>query len=512
MYAATLLRWTTWLAAVALCAVLLQTLALHQLAWQLRRESVAQLATLARGETPYRWSFAAAHDLIGGTVFGRCDYRIDRAGLHLRRGSQDCEIGLPLTQALDLRRFGQLVVETDTAAAFAVIVREQLAQEQRIAEVSPAQLSGPGEISLSTLSWRGDEAVAAAAPHRAAMLRLRFAALTQDLTVRGASLRPSAPWPWLQSAPRTPDWRYLPLLPEHSDLAVSTATVSYWSDVHYPLFLLPQRLRPEQALLWRDQLRQAEPAALLLVQGDSEAVATAVRRTMIETDNTPSPLWPWLALTLGAALLLLLRLRPPAAQQTRALLQAVAALALPLLVVLDLRLGDNLDRWTAAALGLGFAFALSLRRDANTPAWHWLGSPRAWLLAAPAPVMAALLVFALGQAQRLPTAAELAFYLGWALLQQYLVCVVLTDRLRLAGFAPHWSVLAAATVFALLHAPNASLMQLTFAGGLLWSANWLGHRALLPLAASHALAASLLAGNLPPQWLRSAEISLRYFL
>ncbi|WP_133818864.1 hypothetical protein [Tahibacter aquaticus] len=506
------MRWTTWLAAVALCAVLLQTLALYQLARQLQRESVVQLATLARGDTPYRWRFASTRDLVSGTVFGRCDYRIDGAGLHLRRGSQDCEIGLPLSQALDLRRFGQLVVETDTTAAFAVIVREQLAQPQRVAEVTAVQLAATGEIPLSTLSWRGEEVAAVAAPQRAAMLRLRFATPAQDLNLRGVSLHLSAPWPWLQSAPRSPDWRYLPLLGEPSDLAVSGATVSYWSDVHYPLFLLPPRLRPEQALLWRDQLRQTEPAALLLVQGDSDAVAAEVRRATGAAAGPPALLWSWLALIVCAALLLLLRLRPPAAQRPRALLQAAATLALPLFVVLDLRLGDNPDGWSTVALMLAFAFALSLRREANTPAWHWLGSPRAWLLAAPAPALALLLMFALGQTQRLPPATELAFYLGWALLQQYLVCVVLTDRLRLAGVAPCWSLLAAAGVFALLHAPNAGLMQLTFAGGLLWSANWLGQRALLPLAASHALAASLLAGNLPPQWLRSAEISLRYFL
>ena len=70
----------------------------------------------------------------------------------------------------------------------------------------------------------------------------------------------------------------------------------------------------------------------------------------------------------------------------------------------------------------------------------------------------------------------------------------------------------AALVFALLHAPNATLMLATFAGGLLWSAIWLRERGLWPIALSHALAAGLLVQGLPPQLLRSAEVSLRFFL
>ena len=103
-------------------------------------------------------------------------------------------------------------------------------------------------------------------------------------------------------------------------------------------------------------------------------------------------------------------------------------------------------------------------------------------------------------------------YLAWAALQQYLICVVLADRLSLVGLPPRWIAFAAALVFALLHTPNAALMLATFAGGLIWSATWVRHRALLPIVAAHVASATILLACLPPEILRSAEVSARFFL
>ena len=102
-------------------------------------------------------------------------------------------------------------------------------------------------------------------------------------------------------------------------------------------------------------------------------------------------------------------------------------------------------------------------------------------------------------------------YLAWALIQQYLICVVVTARWRQAGLPPFVAIWLGATTFALMHTPNASLMLATFFGGLCWCALYLRERALLPLAFSHAASALVLITLLPSSWLYSAEVSARFF-
>lgn len=493
------LRWAPWLAAALCLFAGLQWLAQFQLAQQLHRDSAALLLPLARGEAPYRWQFRESHDLVGGRVFGRCDYRIDASGVLLVQAAPECEVGLPLRQALDLRRFGQLLVTTDAPANLSLLVREHLEQGQLTADLGPLA-AGTTVIDLATLAWRNDNG-AAAAPARAAMLRLRYSALARPLRLASVALQPPGPL----ALPPAPSWRPLP---------DATAKPDTTGPDPLPLYLLPTWTRPETALWLRNGLRLAEPAAQLLPASELSALQ---RELAIAAPDSASPAagrWSWVALILAAAMLLLLHGKPPAATATRAWLQAGAALAIPLYLVLGLRIGDNLDAPTACAMAVALAYALSLRRDTQSPPWHWLGSRRTWLAAAAAPAVALALVLAWGQPAHLAAlrGADIAVYLAWALLQQYLVNAVVADRLRLGGLAPRWSVLLAAAAFALLHAPNAGLMAFTFGAGLFWTALWLRRRALLPLAASHALAACILVGSLPTQWLRSAEISLRYFL
>lgn len=75
-----------------------------------------------------------------------------------------------------------------------------------------------------------------------------------------------------------------------------------------------------------------------------------------------------------------------------------------------------------------------------------------------------------------------------------------------------WATLVAAVVFALMHTPNQALMQFTLLGGLLWVPLWLRCRRLLPLVLSHASSGLILSTLLPPEILRSAEVSARFFL
>lgn len=89
-----------------------------------------------------------------------------------------------------------------------------------------------------------------------------------------------------------------------------------------------------------------------------------------------------------------------------------------------------------------------------------------------------------------------ASYLAWAVAQQYALQGVVLLRLEdagLRGTAP----LAAAALFALVHAPNPGLMAFTFLGGLLWSVTFRRSPNLAAVAISHALLAVIVVSTLP---------------
>jgi membrane protease YdiL (CAAX protease family) len=162
-------------------------------------------------------------------------------------------------------------------------------------------------------------------------------------------------------------------------------------------------------------------------------------------------------------------------------------------------------------IGATALYALTL---GGPRAWHWNGSMRAWLLAGTVIALAAGAGFALHAPDTAPrpiSGGHILRYLGWALMQQYLICVVCVERWRIATGNAALAVYLSAFCFALLHTPNASLMLATFIGGLCWCALYLRERALLPLACSHAASATLLLALLPPDILLSAEVSARFF-
>jgi hypothetical protein len=328
------------------------------------------------------------------------------------------------------------------------------------------------------------------------MLRLRFNELTHDLRVQAIALQPQAQQDWSAAA-----W-----------LSADSATEAL-AAAQFPLFRIDERARPETVLRWRDMLREREPAALMIVRADVGRV-TAAMHGMPSDTTRPVSAWPWATVVAVALAMLATLARPVDAVRTRALLQAVLALALPVWLVVGLQLGDDIGSPAAAAIAIALLYAVALGWSDTATRWHWIGGPRAWLPASAAPLLALGLVLTLGRPGEYATisVASLVGYALWALLQQYLICVVFADRLRRTGLPSRWTVLAAAGVFALLHAPNATLMLATFCGGLIWTALWLRERSLIPLALSHATAALLLGSGLPPAVLRSAEVSLRYYL
>lgn len=107
----------------------------------------------------------------------------------------------------------------------------------------------------------------------------------------------------------------------------------------------------------------------------------------------------------------------------------------------------------------------------------------------------------------------------WALVQQYVLLGFIYRRLRemndeRADQAPgHWKViLITAAIFSGVHAPNMTLMVLTFLGALIWA--WVYERApnLYPIALSHAAISLMLMTSLPPWMLQSMSVGYKHFL
>ena len=83
--------------------------------------------------------------------------------------------------------------------------------------------------------------------------------------------------------------------------------------------------------------------------------------------------------------------------------------------------------------------------------------------------------------------ANLAALIPWGGAQQWVLqTVVLREARRLAS--PTASIVLAAALFSVVHAPNPFLMLMTFIGALAWCAIFMRHPNLVPLAVSHAVA------------------------
>lgn len=94
------------------------------------------------------------------------------------------------------------------------------------------------------------------------------------------------------------------------------------------------------------------------------------------------------------------------------------------------------------------------------------------------------------------TAITLGTYLAWALLQQHALQSVVLLRLEDAGLRAG-APLAAATLFAITHAPNPGLLILTFLGGLLWCSTFRRHPNIFAVAISHAILAVVVVSTMP---------------
>ena len=437
--------------------------------------------------SPWRWTLRQPRDVVASRAFG--PGRISAAGtdaLTVAFAGGALQLGLRLARPASLRQAPLLALQLTRSQALplSIIVRRTLTAPACVAAAGRLPATAATlRIDLAALHWRCAN-VPAMMPARAAMLRLQIAGPAgARIALRGAALLPIAPVALTAPVPWSA-WRAA---------APAMDTV--------PVVWLPARFS-SRLLAQRDALWRRDPAAVALPAGVLPH-APAAPATM-----------PWGRIVIAlCALPMLLAWPSPRhlAQRPAWLLQALAAM-LPVLLV-AFGVGDSqtpdLRSGTLITLALGYALLLTLREDAALRPWHWLGSWRAtWLPLLPVALASVLWLL---QAQHAPQPADFARYLPWAALQQFLVLVVVARRLDAALGRRTAAVLAAATLFALGHAPNTALMLLAFAAGLWWAWWFLRRGALLPVVLAHALAGTLLQATASDSgWLRSLAIGTLY--
>ncbi len=463
----------------------------------LEQQAERAAATYARGRSPWQWAPRRARDVVAQRVFGAGTLTPTTTGLRLQLASaRPVQIGLPLDVPMDFARLPRLRLRVDADAP----IRLALAGRQTLdgpAYYAPAAVLKPGtttlDLLISTLPWViADRPVPA--PARFAMLRLTLqGAPGSRVTLREIELLPP---------------QALPLGPAALAAAQSyqgfMATPSPPSATALPVVMLPGGLDASGLLAARDRVRAKVPAAVIVPPGDLGAIRAATVAGPPAPATAISPLLPPALALLALAVLL----RPPRQARLRALIEAAVALVPAAWLIIGMHYDGRIDRVDAAMIAVGLAYAAVL---------EWRGRPRDWTLLAPArawivpllPALAALAAWAVLRGTT-PEPLPALRYVGWALLQQFMLQVIVARRLERAGNR-ETATLATAALFALLHAPNTPLMLLTFAGGLLWTAWFLRRRALLPVALAHAAAALLIGGLVAPDtWLRSFEVGARY--
>lgn len=516
---------------VALASItlwLLDQFARHEFSVHLRDQAARALALAASGGTPFDWRFRTADDLVAGHPFGTEDFEFADGALRLQLNSSSFEVGLPLARPLDLQHFPRVHAAFDTklAGELRFVMRETLQSPETISE--PIAFS-PGSFDetyeLGKLTWTlGNQAAAVALPDRAAMLRLRYSASAHGTIVlkQVALLRrtdTAAPDigrtpPIVDPADAQPAGPVVYRLPfatqsQQVDIAAIAAN-AHGADP--ALILLPARGRVEQQIALRNAVYAVLPTAILIPENAYTETFAAARELAANGQQPRALSTHWHLVALFGAILVIARVRPPLDARWRALVEIALTLAAPLWLILG---GDGSgNTWHSPqraliALTIVYAFSLSWPRN-----WRWNGTASAWRASASVVVLALMIGLLLHRGDS-PSAApslhDIVRYLGWALLQQYLICAVCTERWRLATGNALLAAYFGALGFALLHTPNAALMLATFVGGLCWCAIYLRHRALLPVAFSHAASAIILSALLPADILLSAEVSVRFF-
>lgn len=480
-----------WLMAFAVVAVVLGWLAHWQVTIQLDEVANRRIALVAQGLPIYEWHLNKPDDIIAGRVFGDATTWFDESGLHITTRGSAVEIGLRLMEPLDLDRYGLIELAAQADPAIALKWSAYFKGSAHPCRSEPqAIVDGQLRSQLNRIDWSCEQ------PPRPSVVSLR-------LVIEG----PAGAAVAVSDARILPVGIVLPPLPEDVPVVRTAADVAGAAS---RLHALPQNIQRVATvpLGWRDAEGLDRRARLRdKVPGVVTATAPGLRVNHRVENAPPSAS----TLYLFGVLLLIWRW-PPRPTNWRIPAQITAALLMPLWLSIGLRLGTSFS-WIDQAFIAAGSIYLALRLIDRAPRWNWVGGAAAWAI--PAGSVALVIGLALvlhGRSDVIyPDAATVFRYVGWTAIQQWILSRVVADRLTTLGWSIPWVSLAAATAFALMHAPNQSLMLLTLVGGVLWMWNWQRHRALLPNVLAHTLCGLIASAAIDRSWLWSAEVGSRFF-
>jgi len=483
---------------VALLLFGLRELAARITAGHLQHAADQQLTLIEHGRPLWQWRLRQPHDLVAGRVFGTADVQGADDGLRIRsRDGTPFELGLPVNGMLDPGHWPLLVLRGAADAPFrlGVLWRPRLGQAGCFGWQDSPVAAGPLQIviDLRQLHWQAANGSDCGAPQRIEMLRLKLALPAgTSLRLDDVALRRDAPLP----LPTHPSLQLSP------DPATAMRQLADPSLPAAPWIALPAGASAETQLALRQLVWWQRPGALILPYGDTPVAAG---------ESGDHCRLPWIG-TVGylLALLGLAMWSPPLPQ--RRWLELAASLAGPLWLVVDLQLGLRLSLPGVLCFSGALLFAAQAEWRQRPVNWHWLGDWRAWLLPFALLPLALLLIAGYGGHLKAPTPGHVLTYLAWAVLQQWLMLAVVLRRLEGGRLHPALAALLTALVFALMHTPNSTLMQLCLLAELWWAWCFRRSRALLPVAAAHAVCALLVEASLVGSLLRSLEVSARFFL
>lgn len=485
--------------AVALLLLGVRMLAASIVAGQLQRTADHQLAQVEAGLPLWQWLLREPRDLVAGRAFGAASVRRVSGGLRIdSRDGTPFEIGLPVRRWIDARGWPLLALDGDAGAPFRLGVwwQPQLGQPMACTAWLDAPIASGAVhvvVDLRQLHWQSIDGADCAAMQRIDVLRLKLHLPTHAwVRLASVTLREAQPLP----VPTTAALRL------SADAATAAHQLTTSSLPTMPWIALPASASAETQLNLRERVWQQRPAALV-VTGNTIPAPHA---------GFATPVWlAWFG-ALAYLLTLIGLARWPPAQPARRWLELIACLGGPLWLTIGLQLGLHLTAPSLLVFGGALVFAAQTEWRARAGDWRWLGQPRDWLAPFALLPVALLLIAVAGGTFTAPLASHVAVYLVWACLQQWLILVVAMRRLEAARLPVMAVILATATLFALMHTPNGVLMQLCLLAELWWAWCFRRSRALLPIAVAHAACALLVEAGLVGGWLRSLEVSARFFL
>ncbi len=444
-------------------------------AW-IARENQHRAALRAEGRTPWEWDFSNPESIVAPGSEGYSEPRFSQEGLSLQApadGAVDLSLALR-GDYIDIAAVDYIELELATDAKSCVTLLPHRGMTR------PAWVEHWVEAGAHTLQVPTSHI--GAEPAEGLQLRIDTAPGTKLHFTRLA----------LRTSP-------------------ATATFTTATDA----------ATPERLLAFRDDVLRQSPSTLVQAPAPWQVPARALAKA--QWLESVALLLPFACLL---ATLLALQLAHARLKQNNALSPRRAALELALVVLpcIALLLAGWPQRGANHPLAmLAFIFAMvswlaPVPRLASQAPMRWIGDAAAWrdaLFATLAAVVLFAPLYLLPDGDHIASRSEDRFwrYPLWALLQQGLLLFAIAPRCL---HITRGNALAAAAlsgvVFALLHLPNFALMLATLAGGMLWAMLGYKHRALLPLAVSHA-ALGLWITHAAPHWLlRSAEVGGRFLM